>query len=152
MPAETRASWVHPLATSETGLYSVRELPRSKVQHPTMDDRYSSLEEANEQKRDFISTYYSGEGKSGLLRRYSTVEGARIYSWLLVDEGKLKYVKDSTRDGGAAATAVDSYVPKALRVGFLKDGKFIEGEPSANDSIVIVIELDIGRHYNVKFY
>ena len=152
MPSDTHASWVEPLATEGTGLCRVSELWPASFQLPEMQERYSPLIKANEQKRHLLATYFAGKGRYGLFRRYSTVEGAWIYTWLLVKDGHLRYVHDHTRDGGAPATAVDTSIPKSVRVGFLRDGEFVEGAPGPKDSPIVVIELDIGRYDPARFY
>lgn len=153
MPAETRASWVEPLVTVGTGLHGRRDIPPLDRLPPEFRETYPPLvTKANEQKRRFWTTYMSGIGRYGLWQRYSTVEGAWIYIWLLAEDGALRYVHDHTRDGGAAATAVDTYTPKSAQLGFFRDGKFVQGAPASDDSPILVIQLDIGRYDPVRFY
>ena len=152
-PSDTRAAWVEPIATFGTGLHGQVELPPFDRQPPVYGEMYSAIAiKANEQKRRLWTTYTSGSGRYGLFHRYSTVEGAWIYQWLLAEDGRLRFIRDTTRDGGAPATAVHSYVPTKAGIGFLRDGTFIEGEPGPEDSPILVIQMDIGRYDPARFY
>ena len=137
MPAETRASWVEPLATVGTGLHSQNEYSTIR----SFDDP-AIIAKANEQKRRLLAIHALGKGKYGLFMRYCTIEGDWIYIWLLAEDGKLRYVHDHTRDMGSPPTAVDTYTSQSARLGFMRKGKFVEGEPGPKDSLVLVIQLD----------
>lgn len=152
-PSETRAPWVEALATYKTGFDGISEIqPLDRASPVFREMHMEAILDANEQKRRLWTTYKSGQGRYGVLRRYSTVEGAFIYTWLLAEDGRLRYIHDRTRDGGAAATAVDTYTPISARMGFMRDEKFIEGEPAAEDSPILVIQLDIGRYSPARVY
>ncbi len=130
-PSETRAPWVERLATYGTGFHSHYETAPLHLLGP---DNLKIVSQSNEQKRHLWEIYTSGKGCYGLASHYSTVEGARIYTWLLVEDGKLRFIHDHTQDGGAPATAVDTYTLKGARLGFLRDYKFIEGQPGKENS------------------
>jgi|GEM_PF-4457213 len=140
LPRAVFSSWVEPLATTGTR-YRQRELFTGGEDARKLYEDLDPVFKANEQKRRLFATLNSGRGKMGLLRQYSTVEGRPIREWLLVQNGMLTEVKDSSRDGGAPPWAIYRRVPLACRMGFMRDGKFTEGEPSTNDSPVIVFQL-----------
>lgn len=152
-PPETRAVWVEPLATwghiAETS--PLDPIRQEKV--------YLAVSKSNEQKHRLWEVFTSGKGHYGLATRYSTVEGAWIYTWLLAEDGKLRYVHDHTRDGGgmgttylAPGTGVDIYAVRNARLGFLREGNFIEGQPGHDNSPILVLEIDIGRSAPERFY
>ena len=151
-PSETRAPWVEQLATIGSGFHGHAECSPSLLLDPFSRESYGPIIVAsNEQKRRLWEIYTSKKGRYGLASRYSTVEGAWIYNWLLVEDGKLRFIHDHTRDGGAPATAVETYTLKGARLGFLSDSKFIEGQPGADDSPILVFELDTGRRKSARF-
>ena len=152
MPSVTRADWVESLATLGIGAARANELPPWDGHSQENQRDYSAIVKANDQKRHLMEVFNSGKGHYGLLQRYSTVEGQPIYSWLIVEDGKMKFIEDCTRDGGAPPTAIHVSTPKSVRVGFYRNGKFIESTPSSQDSPVRIIQLDIGKYDLVKFY
>jgi hypothetical protein len=150
-PSAVRASWVEPVADARYfGFHA--ELPTFGEDPHKAYEHFDAVLQANEQKRRLYRAAQDHKGKFGLFRRYSTVEGDPIFTWLLVEDGRVTYVHDHTRDGGAAATAVDTHTPKTFKLGFMRDHKFIEGDPTPNDSQKVVLELDIGKYDKVYFH
>jgi len=96
---------------------------------------------ANDQKRKLYTMYTTGKGEYGLSRQYSTVEADPIETWLLVQDSKVTFIKDSSHDGGAPPYAIHTRTPLKIKLGYLHDRKFIEGEPASTDSPVIVFKL-----------
>jgi hypothetical protein len=150
-PSAVRASWVEPLADASY-FRSRPELPTFGRPPEELYQHFDTVREANDQKRRLFRAAQSGQGKVGLLRRYSTVEGRPIRTWLLEDGGRVTYVHDHTGDEGAPATAVDTHTPKNMKLGFLSDRKFLEGEPGTNDSQKVVLELDFATRSKVYFH
>ena len=150
-PSAVRASWVEPLA--DASYFRTRpELPTFGRPPEELYQHFDTVLEANDQKRRLFHAAQSGQGKVGLFRRYSTVEGRPILTWLLVDGSRVTYVHDHTGDGGAPATAVDTQTTKTVKLGFLSDRKFIEGEPGTNDSQKIVLELGFAEYRTIYFH
>src|ERR1019366_4361286 len=116
-PSAVRASWVAPLADA-AWFRSDPELPTFGRPPEELYQHFDAVLEANDQKRRLFRAAQSGQGKFGLFRRYSTVEGRPILTWLLVEDGRVTYVHDHTDDGGAPATAVDTHTPKTVKLGF----------------------------------
>ena len=107
---------------------------------------------ASELKRRFYATLKASKGKMGLSRQYSTAEGQPIFDWLLVQDGKLTYVNDSSGDGGAPPWAVSICTPLEFKLGFFREHKFVEGEPSATDSPIIVFEMLIHKYGSKDYF
>jgi hypothetical protein len=61
---------------------------------------------------------------------------------LLVEDGSARFIKDSTRDAWGSAAGVATHPLKMMRLGFVRDNKFVEGEPAPTDSPIVVLELD----------
>lgn len=151
-PEVTRAPWVETLATLGTREWRQRELPPwDQFSREDYTD-FDALLNANNQKKKLYEMFKSGKGCFGLKRRYSTVEGDWIYEWLIVEDGNMTVIQDSTRDGGFSPSAVYIYVPKTVLTGFYKNGEFVEGEPSSEDSPIRVVQLDVGRSRSIEFY
>lgn len=145
-PWDTRASWVEPLATFGSGVHSNPEFPPFARLRPGMEEEQKLILKSNKQKLKVIETFKAGKGRYGVLQRHSTVEGAWIYTWLIANEGKLTYIRDTTRDGGAPPWSVHSYPVKSFRIGHIEKSKFVEGIPTETDSPMIVLELDTDRY------
>jgi hypothetical protein len=143
VPSAVRASWVEPLATTGTRFYHQRELFTGGEEALKVWDELEPVFSANDQKRKLFATVKSGVGSRGLLRRYSTVEGRPILAWVLVQDGRITFVKDCSRDGGAPPWAVYKRVPLDFSLGFMRENKFVEGEPSPADSPVIVFQIQV---------
>jgi len=105
-------------------------------------DFYREIDIENNKKRNVYRAYISQNGKTGLSRSYSTVEGRPIFTWLLIDNGKARFISDSSNDGGAPPWAINEFVPQTIKLGFFREGNFIEGEPSATDSPLIVLQVE----------
>jgi len=153
MPAETRAAWVEPLATVGTEWAHVAEIPPLEQIPPVSRGKCEVVEQADAQKRKLLAVYRSGKGKYGVMRQFPTVEGKWISAWLLAEDGRLRYVRDRTHDDGGTPLDVETSEVKGVRVGFSSAWKFVEGEPTAKDSPILILELDVaGRSEPVKFY
>jgi hypothetical protein len=145
-PSAVHASWVEAHRPNPVG--RVREL--GVIDGKTVKEQYGdslvdAIEHVNEQKRRLYAAYRKGEGKMGLSFRYSTVEGDPIFTWLLVEDGIARFIKDSTRDVWGSAEGVAIHALKTMRLGFMQKGRFVEGEPTPADSPVIVLELAYER-------
>lgn len=143
LPRAVRASWVEPLATTGTAYRFAQELFTGGEDARKVHGENKAVFVASEQKRKFYATFKSGTGKAGLLRRYSTVESKPILAWVLVQDGKITYVEDCSRDGGAPPWAVYNRVPLDFKLGFMCEGRFVEGEPASTDSPVIVFQIRV---------
>ncbi|MEA3189093.1 MAG: hypothetical protein QOD99_2923 [Chthoniobacter sp.] len=143
LPGAVRSSWVEPLATAGTGYRHQDELFTGGEEARKVYDNAEPVFKASDQKRRLFATLNAGKGSMGLFRRYSTVEGDPIFEWLLVQDGKLTYVRDSSRDDGARPWAIHVSTPLDFKLGFMQHSKFIEGEPSPTDSPVIVFRLKV---------
>jgi hypothetical protein len=160
LPSAVRASWVEPLATAGTRWRHPSELPThgEDARKVYRDEDAEVVFKASEQKRRFFAALKAAKGNMGLLRRYSTVEGDPIAEWLLVQDGRLTVVHDSSRDDGAPPWAVYVSAPLEFKLGFMRAHNFVEGEPSATDSPVIVFHFKVpnrggGRYLDdVYFY
>ena len=140
-PFAVHSSWVEPHRKSPFG--RVREL--GVADDETARGKYGDgvvdgIEQVNAQKRRLFAIYQKGQGKMGISCRYSTVEGDPIFTWLLVEDGNARFVDDDTYDTWGSRK-VATHPLKSMRLGFTRDGKFVEGEPAPADSPVIVIEL-----------
>jgi len=142
LPSAARASWVEPLATTGTG-YRQKELFTGGEDVRKVYDDLDPVFAASEQKRKLYATFKSGRGKVGLLRKYSTVEAQPILAWVLVQDGRVTYVKDCSRDGGAPPWAVYKRAPLDFKLGFMREGAFVEGEPSSTNSPVLVFQIRV---------
>jgi hypothetical protein len=143
LPRAVHSSWVERLATTGTGYAGIRELfPGGEDAHRAYPNA-EAVFKASEQKRRFFKLLTAGRGRMGLFRRFSTVEGDPISEWLLVEDGKLTYVHDSSRDAGAKPWAVYVWSPVEFAVGFMREHNFVEGEPASTDSPVLVYQLRV---------
>jgi hypothetical protein len=149
-PAVTRETWVDQLATKVGPEYATMADLNTPEHSVDMVAVISSIRLGNAQLRHLAEIYRLGEGRYGLARFYSSVEGDLIRTWVIVKHGDLQYIKDSTRDRHGTR-AVTTYDVKALRVGFYRKGKFVNSEPGPDDSAIVAIELDIGRREWVRF-
>ena len=142
LPRAVRASWVEPLSTLGTSYYTgPRELHMDEGSRKLGE--YEYVFKANEQKRRLYAVLKSRNGRMGLRQRYATIEGRLIVAWLLVQNGNLIYVHDSSRDGGAPPWSVSSRTPLEIKLGLMRYDEFVEGEPSSADSPVIVFQLKV---------
>lgn len=142
-PLAVHSSWVEPHRKNPFGQrWGELEVGDGKTAREYYgDNAVDAIEPMNEQKRRLFATYRKGQGKMGISHRYGTVEGDPIFTWLLVENGSARFVEDDTHDTWGSRT-VATHTLKGIRLGFMRDGKFVEGEPAATDSPIVVLELD----------
>lgn len=154
LPWAVHASWVKPVRNPSTlGFAGHGEIYTSgKGARELYGTTLNPIYEASELKRRFYAILKAGKGKMGLSRRYSTVEGSPIFEWLLVQDGKLSFVEDTSNDGGAPPWAVSIYAPLEFKLGFFREHKFVEGEPAATDSPIIVFQMLIHKFGDTIYF
>ena len=154
LPWAVHSSWVEPVRRAMdfgfpgggeifTGGMKVRE---------QYGARLDPIYKASEMKQRFYATLKARKGKMGLSRRLSTAEGQPIFDWLLVQDGKLTYVKDSSGDNGAPPWAVSTHTPLEFKLGFFRSHKFVEGEPTSTDSPIIVFQMLIHKYGDKDYF
>lgn len=152
-PLAVHASWVEPLRESRLGRRSVLGMSDDKTAREYWgDEMVDDIERVNEQKRRLFATWQSGRGKMGLSCRFSTVEGDPIFVWVLVENGSARFIQDDMQDAWRSSAGVETLTAKAMRLGFYREGKFVEGEPGPRDSPIIVLELGTRGVFRKFFY
>ncbi len=140
IPWATYASWVDE--HYDRGLLFDQHLPDDFAQSIRQTPGMPMIEESNRQKRKLYEMFKSGNGHYGLYRRLSTVEGDPIYDWLIVENGKMFYIEDASHDDGAPPWHITKRAINAVHLGFLRSGKFNEGQPGPTDSPVLFLMAD----------
>jgi hypothetical protein len=154
VPLVVHSSWVEPLATEGTGYRHNAELFTGGEDVRKLYDKteIEPVFRASEQKRRLFETLRVSKGSLGLFRRYSSVEGDPILDWLIVQDGRLTYVHDSSRDGGAPPWAVYVCTPLDFKLGFMRKDEFVEGEPTTTDSPIIVFQFKEPNRLDRRYF
>ena len=142
IPPYAYSSWVEDIAAPALFFHEgISSMTLAQVDAKFGPQRAAELRRTNEQKRKFYATWKSGNGRYGLRRSYSTVEGDRIVEWWLVRNGVITLVHDATRDEYGRWPGVERHHP-GVKIGVLGPQGFVEGDPGPDSAAIIVLRFD----------
>ena len=153
LPGRVHAEWVDDLVTNSSLFTGWPEFTEEMSSTNFGNGIPELVRKANEQKRVFVQTFKSGAGQMGLRVVCNTVEGDPIQTWVLVDQGRLEWFRDVTRDRFSGSwLGISHRQISNLTVGYFKNSEFIADEPDASESVVIVLRLNVGGAAPLYFY